>query len=71
VGTDLSNRIQILIQNNGNKNVYIGSNASVTTSNGVLLAPGSSMVLDAGAGIDIHGIASGGSSDVRYFELAA
>jgi hypothetical protein len=29
------------------------------------------MVLDAGAGIDIHGIASGGSSDVRYFELAA
>lgn len=71
VGTDLTNRIQILIQNLGAKDCYIGSNNSVTTSNGVLLAPGSSLVFDAGAGINIHGITASGSTSIRYFELAA
>lgn len=71
VGTDLTNRIQILIQNLGSKDCYIGSNSSVTTSNGVLLSPGSSMVLDAGAGINVHGITASGTASIRYFELAA
>jgi hypothetical protein len=71
VGTDLTNRIQIIVQNIGNKDVYIGSNASVTAANGLLLASGSSMVLDAGAGINVHGITASGSASVRYFELAA
>lgn len=71
VGTDLTNRSQIVIQNIGNRDVYIGSNASVTVATGLLLASGSSMVLDAGAGINIHGITSSGTADVRYFELAS
>lgn len=72
VGTDLADRIQILIQNkSASRDVFIGSNASVTTANGILLAAGASMVLDAGAGINVHGITAVGTADVRYLELAA
>lgn len=72
VGTDLANRIQILVQNNStSKDVFVGSNASVTVANGIKLSPGASIVLDAGAGINLHGITASGTADVRYLELAA
>lgn len=71
VGTDLSGRRQILVQNLGNKDVFLGNSASVTISNGILLAAGSNVVLDAGAAVNLHGITSSGTSDVRYFELAS
>ena len=71
VGTDLSGRRQILVQNLGNKDAYIGNSNSVTTSNGVLLAAGSTMVLDAGAAVNLHGITPSGTADIRYFELAS
>lgn len=71
IGTDLSGRFSVLLQNVGSKDVYIGSNASVTTANGILLAAGSSVILEAGSTINMHGITSSGSASVRYFELAA
>ena len=72
VTTDLTNRFQIVLQNlSKNTDVYVGSNASVTAANGALLAAGSSMVLDLGAGINVHGITSAGTADLRYFEIAA
>lgn len=69
VASDLANRKRILIQNKGNKDVFLGG-ASVTAANGIRLASGSSAELDIGPGVDIHGITSSGSSDVRIMELA-
>lgn len=71
IGTDLANRIQVLVQNTGNKDAFIGSDALVTSLTGTLLAPGSAIVLDAGAGINVHAITASGSTTLRYFELAA
>lgn len=71
VGTDLVNRRRILIQNADNKAVFIGSNASVTTSTGIRLDPGSALELEVAAGINVHGIVSSGTADVRYFEIGA
>jgi hypothetical protein len=71
IGTDASGRFQVMIQNLGNKDAYIGSDASVTAANGTLLAAGASMVLDAGSAVNVHGITSSGTADIRYFELVA
>lgn len=70
VTTDLVNRTRIIIQNLGSKDVYVGTNASVTTANGIKLSKGASMEVDAGAGLNWHGITPSGSSDVRYLEVA-
>lgn len=61
------NRKAILIKNNSTQNVYIGSNNSVSVSNGQVLAPGEAFYDDCYTG-DIYGICAGGSADVRYTE---
>lgn len=67
----LANRKKILVQNvSGNKTVYLGNNASVTTANGIRLSANSSVELDLGAGITLYAIANAAGADVRYFELA-
>lgn len=71
VGTDLTGRAQVVLQNLGNKDAYIGNSNAVTTSNGIILPSGGTIVLDAGASIDLHGITASGTADIRYFELAA
>jgi hypothetical protein len=70
IATDLTNRIKVIVQNISNKDVFIGSNNSVTTANGVRLSSGSSVELEVGAGVNLHGITSSGTADVRYFEVA-
>lgn len=70
VGTDLTNRTRIIIQNIDNKSVFIGHNASVTTANGIRLSPGASIEVDAGPGLNWHGITAAGTADVRYLEVA-
>lgn len=70
VTTDLVNRRKILVQNLSNKNIFIGSDASVTTVLGIKLSPESSMVLEISAGVNVHAITASGTADVRYFELA-
>lgn len=70
VATDLVNRRKILIQNIDNKAVYIGTNASVTTSNGIRLDAGSALELDIAAGVNVHGITAAGTVAVRYLEIA-
>lgn len=69
IGTDLANRTSIIIQNISNRDVFIGTNASVTTANGIRLAAGSSMEVEAGPTLNWHGITSDGTADVRYLEL--
>lgn len=71
VGTDLVGRAQILLQNLGNKDAYVGNSNGVTTANGILLPAGGTIVLDAGASVNLHAITSSGTADIRYFELAA
>jgi hypothetical protein len=69
VGTDLANRTSIIIQNLSNKKVYIGLDSSVTTSNGLELGIGDSIEVEAGAGLNWHGIVGSGTADVRYMEF--
>jgi hypothetical protein len=60
-------RESIVIKNNhASQILYLGSNASVTTSNGLPLLAGESIRLKTKS--DVYGIASGAATDVRYFE---
>lgn len=70
VATDLANRKRILVQNLGNRSIYIGKDNTVTTSNGAELFPGSSLELDIGPGVNIHAISASGTQDVRVLQLA-
>lgn len=67
--TPLTARKTIMIQNVSSKKVYIGG-ATVTTSTGYELSPGSSREVAAGPGIAYYGIVSAGTADVRYEEIA-
>ena len=68
-GTDLANRKYAFIYNNGNRRVFIG-NSGVTAATGFPLTPRGYLELRAGASIDLHAIAAGGTQDVRFLELS-
>lgn len=70
LGSPLLGRKILLLQNLGNKEVYIGFDASVTSSNGIQLAKHSSIELPFGDNLDVFMISASGTSDVRYFQLA-
>lgn len=70
IGTDLTNRIKVIVQNVDNKDVFLGSDASVTAGTGIRLSAGSSVELEVGPSINLHGITSSGTANVRYFEVA-
>lgn len=60
-------RESILVQNvHASQVLYLGSDASVTTSNGLKVVAGESVRVRTKG--DIYGIASGAATDVRYFE---
>jgi len=60
-------RESVLIKNNhASQILYLGGNSSVTTSNGLPLAAGESVRVESKN--VIYAIASGASTDVRYFE---
>lgn len=69
IGTDLANRTSVIIQNVSNRDVFLGLDNSVTTSNGIRLAAGASIEVEAGPALNWHGITSSGTADVRYLEL--
>lgn len=68
--TELSGRKEIVIQNTGTKDVYLGCDATVTTAKGLLLPKGATATFKLSDSVDIHAIADGGSSEVRIMELA-
>lgn len=70
VGTDLVNRKEITIQNMGNKEIYIGCDASVTASTGIVVPRGATASFNMGPAINVHAITSAGTADVRILELA-
>lgn len=66
---NLDGRRTILIQNLGNKAIYIGT-SSVTASNGIRVASNASIDLDIGPNIDIYAISTSTQpQDVRVLEL--
>lgn len=63
-------RKSIVVQNvHATQILYVGSDSSVTTSNGLKVAAGASVTLDDYNG-PVYGIASGADTDVRYFEVS-
>ncbi len=71
LGTPLSGRISVIIQNEGNQPVYVGSSAGVTAANGIKISKNSSATLDVSDTADIFMIADSGSQSVRFLELGA
>lgn len=70
VASPLSSRKYLMIRNQDNKKVFIGS-SGVTAANGFPLSPGSVMALRAGASIDIEFVGqSGATPEIRTLELS-
>lgn len=69
--TPLSNRLNMLIQNLGNADIYIAESNAVTSSNGVKVPKGGSAEFLFGAGSDVWCITSAGTADLRIAEFAA
>lgn len=70
LGSPLSGRKVLLLQNLGSKDVYIGFDNSVTSSNGLQLAKYSSIELPFGDNLDVFMVTASGTADVRYIQLA-
>lgn len=70
LGSPLAGRKLLLLQNLGSKDVFIGFDSSVTSSNGLQLAKYSSIELPFGDNLDVFMITASGTADVRYFQLA-
>jgi hypothetical protein len=62
-------RRTILIQNLGNKAMFIGA-SGVSTSNGVRVAFGGNTQLEIGPNLPLHAVAESGTLDVRWLQLA-
>jgi len=71
IATPLTGRVAVIIQNEGNQPVYVGSSAGVTTATGTKISKNSSMTLDVSDVANIFMIAGTGSQDVRFLEIAA
>lgn len=69
--TALSGRLNMIIQNLGSNDIYIGTTNAVTTATGTKIPKGSSMEMGFGAGASVYAIASSGTADVRVAEFAA
>ena len=70
LGAAIAGRTRILIQNNGDKPVYVGpTGVGITT--GLQVGKGSTLALELGESIDLYGIAAtAGPHDVRILQLA-
>jgi len=69
--TPLANRLEMLVQNVGNNDVYLGEANTVTISTGYLLPKGSSQTIKLGIGSDLWGICdTGKTASLRVAEYA-
>lgn len=69
VVSPLANRKYLFIQNVGNLKAYIGA-SGVTSATGYPIAPGSEIMLRAGAAVDIEWVSANTSQEIRTLELA-
>ena len=70
MATPLTGRKTVILQNRGNKAIYIGDSAGVTTANGVCLPKNGSMEFKFGEVLNVFAIAPSGSQDLRIIEAA-
>ena len=68
--TPLAGRKKMLIQNLGNKDIWIGPSSGVTDANGIKIPRGASAEFDFSETRDVFAITSSGSADVRLMEMA-
>jgi hypothetical protein len=69
VATELAGRTRVMIQNNGDKPIFVGP-SGVTTASGLEVAKGATLSLEAGEAIALYAISTDAGQDVRVFELA-
>jgi len=65
----LSGRARVMIQNNGNKPLFIGG-TGVVVGTGLEVAKGATLSLEAGPNVALFGISSAAGQDVRVLEVA-
>ena len=70
VTTALTDRTTIHIQNTGSQAIYLGCDATVTTTNGTRIPKGGSAQFDFSDAVSLHAITASGTADVRIIELA-
>lgn len=70
VAADLANRKTIMVQNVGNRPVYLGHSNAVTSSNGIRLSAGAAIEVELAAGVNIYAISDASGSDIRVAEFA-
>ena len=70
VGVSLTNRKKLLIQNTGNKSVFIKEDNTVATASGIEIAPGAVFEMELSAGVSVYAISSGTGTEVRIAEMA-
>ena len=70
-GTALSGRLNMIIQNLGSNDIYVGQVVGVTASTGLKIPKGSSMEMGYGASAAIYALTASGTSDIRVAEFAA
>jgi len=70
VVASLTDRKSILIQNVGNRPVYLGDSNTVTSSTGIRLSAGAAIELDVSAAVPIYAISDATGSDLRVAQFA-
>lgn len=70
VEVPLTGRISIEIQNNGSKNIFLGFDGTVTTTNGLKIPKNSTWEKDVGEAINIFAISGTAGQNVRIMEAA-
>ena len=67
--TPLNGRQRIIIQNTGNKSIYVGS-SGVLASDGLRILPNGTLTLELGDDVGIFAVSEMGTLDIRVLELA-
>lgn len=70
LATPLNGRRRIIVQNRGDKSIFIGHTVGVTSATGIEIPKKASMELPFGEDLDIFAVADSGSQDVRLLEVA-
>lgn len=68
-GTKQNGRNRILIQNDSVAPMFVGFDNTVTTSNGMRVAGGTTMALEISPSIDVYAIAGAGTRDARVMQM--
>jgi len=69
IATALAGRIEIIVQNLGNKPVYLGDN-TVTDTTGLKIEAGGSLRLPLGQYVSLYGRSASGNQNIRWMQVA-